>query len=109
MTRPSTLFIKLSQLEKVNMFKGKQSIYFILANNNGQRITRITGDITICSSYPPTDLITVSSEMTLDGSYSYPVTFSVMVSTMAGGEQGKGSYILKAYSTDRNFKLSPMS
>ena len=68
------------------MLQGKQSIYLLLANNNGNRITKISGEITICSTYPPTKLITVSKEAILDNTLSYPVTFSLMVSTMAGGE-----------------------
>lgn len=108
-SRPCTVFIKVSQLEKENMFKGKQFIYFLLANNKGQRVKKISGDITVCNSGKPTDLITVTNEVFLDSTYSFPTTFSLMVSTTKGGDEGKGSFILKVYSTDANFKLEEMN
>ena len=108
-TAPCTVFIKLRQNEAENMFKGKQCIYFLLANNNGQRVQRISADITVCSSYPPTDLIAVTGEVALDSSYSYPRTFTLMVTTMKGGPEGTGSYILRVYSTDKHFTLQPMA
>eukprot|EP01022_Parablepharisma_sp_SALTPOND_P028425 TRINITY_DN70944_c4_g1_i1.p1 TRINITY_DN70944_c4_g1~~TRINITY_DN70944_c4_g1_i1.p1 ORF type:complete len:1780 (-),score=174.97 TRINITY_DN70944_c4_g1_i1:1708-7047(-) len=107
-TRPCTMFVKLTQKEKLNMFNGKESIYFLIANNDGERVNRVSSDITVASSYPPTNLITVSSEVILDSSFTYPIDLTVMVSTMAGGPQVKSSYTLKVYCTDKNFTLTPM-
>ena len=91
------------------MFKGRQAIYFLLANNNGERVSRISPSITVCSSYPPTDLIAVTNEVTLDSSYSYPYTFSLMVTTMKGGSDGTGSFRVSVYSTDKNTTLKEMT
>ena len=91
------------------MFKGKQAIYFLLANNGGQRVTRIAPSITVCSSYPPTDLIAVTNEVVLDNSYSYPYTFTLMVTTMKSGDEGTGSFRVSVYSTDKRATLKRMA
>jgi len=106
--RPSTLFIKLSQKEKVDMFKGQNSIYYVLANNGGKRIVKAKGEETIATSFQPTCMLTISGEVVLDDSLSYPCKLSLMVCTMAGGPSVNASYSLTVYSTDLDFKISPM-
>jgi len=102
-TKPSTLFIMLTQSERVNMFRGKQLIYFFVANNNRKRIKKISNSIKFASTYPPIDLITVSKELVVDNNMFYPVNLTIMVSTQAGGIEG--NYTLKVHCTDEKFDL----
>eukprot|EP00826_Nyctotherus_ovalis_P009208 TRINITY_DN12426_c0_g1_i1.p1 TRINITY_DN12426_c0_g1~~TRINITY_DN12426_c0_g1_i1.p1 ORF type:complete len:623 (+),score=182.50 TRINITY_DN12426_c0_g1_i1:23-1870(+) len=104
--KPATLFIMLTQNERVNMFKGKQRIYFFVATNNGQRITKINSKIKLASTYPPVDLITISKELAVDNKMFYPLNLTVMVSTQDGGIEG--SYNLTIHCTDESFDLNLM-
>jgi len=105
-TKPSTLFIELTQLDTINMSQGKHSIYFFIGNNGGKRINKTSRDIRVCSSYPPTKLITITKEFMLDNNYFYPINLSVIVATEAKGAVGK--YLLKIYCTDEDFWLTKM-
>ena len=90
------------------MFKGKLPIYFLVANNGGERI--ITKNSTmVCDSGTPTDLITVTKEIVMDSSFSYPATLSILVASTIAGESGNGSYTLKVYCTDQTFTLTPLN
>lgn len=105
-TRPCTIFVELTQCKTVSMFQGEQSIYFFIANNNGERIKNTTRDIRVCSSYPPTNLITVSKELIVDNNFFYPLTLTLMVCTEEAGVEE--DYILKVYTTDPYFTFTKM-
>lgn len=90
------------------MLAGKQPIYFCVANNNGQKVSKIPNNAIIYSSTPPTNLLTVTTELVLDGNYSYPCKLSIMIASLNAGDEGKGSFFLKIYSTDQKFSLTQM-
>jgi len=80
-------FIVLTQNQTINMFKGENNILFMVQRNNGRRVSSTSADLLVGMSGPPTNLISVSAEMTLDAP-SFPYTFSLMVACATEGVEG---------------------
>jgi hypothetical protein len=80
---------------------------FMVQKNGGKRVTTASLDLLAGTSGAPTDLITVSAQVTLDAP-SFPYTFSLMVaSTLTAADGGEGKYTLNVYCSD-SFKIAPM-
>ncbi len=86
-------------------FKGKQNIMFLVAANDGKKITKIDKNALVARSGNPTNLATVSSEVTFDTSYTYPYTFTMLVANTNHGVEGEGTYDLRIYCNDPAFKV----
>ncbi len=70
---------------------------FLLQKNDGKRVKSASLDLLAGSSGAPTDLITVSAEISLEAP-TYPYTFSLMVATANAG--GEGKYEMNIQCTD---------
>jgi len=95
--RRCSVFVSLTQVERIDMFRGKFPIMFMVQKNDGKRVKSASLDLLSGSSGAPTDLITVSAEISLEAP-TYPYTFSLMVATANAGAEGK--YELNIQCTD---------
>lgn len=91
------------------MLTGKQPIFICIANTGGKKIAKISKDIVIFTSSPPSDLLSICQELTVDDTYSYPLTLTIMVASANAGKAGEGTFFLKVSSTDKSFTLAPLS
>lgn len=99
-TKPAPLFIQMTQFEKINMFKGKQFIMFVVQNIDG-RITRMDKNAIICLSGKPVNLNVISNEIQLTTQYSYPLKLTILAANTAHGKEGEGKFELKIYSLSK--------
>jgi hypothetical protein len=97
-TKPAPLFIQMTQFEKINMFKGKQFIIFVLQTINGKRITRMDKSSILGMSGKPVNLNIVSSEITLTTEHSYPLTVTIVAANTNHGKEGEGKFMLNVFS-----------
>eukprot|EP01022_Parablepharisma_sp_SALTPOND_P018333 TRINITY_DN298_c0_g2_i2.p1 TRINITY_DN298_c0_g2~~TRINITY_DN298_c0_g2_i2.p1 ORF type:complete len:1600 (-),score=108.51 TRINITY_DN298_c0_g2_i2:6731-11431(-) len=51
-TKPTTIFVKLTQSEKVNSYQGMHSVFIILLANDGRKAQTSDSPKTVCSSLP---------------------------------------------------------
>lgn len=72
---------------------------FMVQKNGGKRITSTAADLLVGTSGSPIDLLTVSTQISLDAS-SYPYTFTLMVASSNSGPEGEGRYQLNIYCTE---------
>ena len=70
---------------------------FLLMKEKGQRIYKLKRDNIIGQSGNPTNLKSITAEIELDKSVSYPYTFSLMVASAFGGEKGESEFDLKIF------------
>ena len=68
---PGTLFIELTQKDKVNMLKGKHMIVFFLSNVGGGIIDRMDRNTILGMSGQPINLNVVSSEIVLTNKLTF--------------------------------------
>lgn len=101
-SKPSTLFVSLTQKNTVDMFKGKLFIVFMVYRGK-KRIVN-PGSKMVGSSGSPTDLKTVSAEINLDQAGDYVI----LCAQMLKGEAGHGEYMLKVVVDDKKAKLSEL-
>jgi hypothetical protein len=78
---------------------------FLVAANDGKKITKIDKNALVARSGNPTNLATVSSEVAFDTSYTYPYTFTMLVANTNHGVEGEGTYDLRIYCNDPAFKV----
>ena len=97
--KPCSLFILVTQAEALDTFKGKLPIMFLLLKNKGKRLVKLKRDLIVGQSGNPTNLKTITAEIPLDNSLSYPYTFSLMVASAVAGERGESAFTVKVYST----------
>jgi len=98
LSSPGPIFIQMTQLDKVNMFKGKHFIMYLLQNTNGGRFTRIDKNTLLGMSGKPTNLNVVSSEIQLTNKNSYPLVTTLLVANTQNGEEGEGKFEVSIYS-----------
>ncbi len=89
----------MTQAEALDTFKGKLPIMFLLTKNKGKRIIKLQRNMIIGQSGNPTNLKTITAEIPLDKSVSYPYTFSLMVASALAGQRGESKFSIKIYST----------
>ena len=87
------------------MFKGKHAIFFMVAKNNGKRITKVDKNTMVCKSGNPVNLNIVTAECDFDKSVSYPYTFTLMIANAENGAEGEGEFEIALYATDPNIKV----
>lgn len=102
---PCSLFIKLTQNERISQVAGAQAIMYCIAKNEDERITNVKSGDFLYSSLPPINSISITNELILDSDYSYPFNLTIMVATL---EAKKGTFMLKVWCTDQDFDLTPM-
>ena len=108
--KPSTAFIKVTQKEALNAFKGRSPIFFMVAKNKGYRVTRMNREIMVGKPAPPTDLKVISAEVVFDASMDYPQTFTIMAASAYAGEKGEGQFDIKVYVNNQfEFKKIPFN
>lgn len=94
---PGTLFIEMTQKDKVNMFKGKHMIMFFASNIGGRVIERMDRNVIIGMSGQPTNLNVISSEIILSNKLTYPFTATLLASNSEHGKAGEGKFELRIY------------
>lgn len=99
-TKPCVSFITLTQMECVDMFKGRSPIMFLIYSNN-RKVAEVGKGI-IASSGKPTDLRIVSNEITLEKAGSY----IILVTAMYQGERGTGAFELNVIVDDLKATLT---
>lgn len=108
-TRPCDGFISLTQFtNRINMFKGKNSIFFMVSKVGGKRITKVDKATLLCKSGNPINLNIITSECDFDKSVKYPYKFTVLVANTDRGQAGEGEFELAVYATDKNIKVEPL-
>ena len=107
-TKPCDGFIMMAQKDKVNMFKGKHAIFFMVSKNNGKRITKVDKNTMICRSGNPVNLNIITAECDFDKSVSYPYKFTIMLANAEHGKDGEGEFEFGVYATDPNLKVEEL-
>ena len=88
------------QKDKINMFKGKHSILFMVSKVGGKLIKTVDKATLVCRSGAPTNLNIMTSECDFDKTVSYPYKFTMMVANAEHGADGEGEFELSVYATD---------
>jgi len=104
-TKPSTIFIKTNQSEKVSSYEGKYSLFVAILKNDGNKAYMSDSQKIVSSSLPPINLISVTAELLVDMFYTFPYTFTVV----AGMYNSTSKYTMKFYSTDPKFTVRKMN
>ena len=107
-TKPCDGFVMLKQMDKVNMFKGKHSIFFMVSKLNGQRIKKVDKSVIVCRSGNPINFNIVTSECDFDRTVSYPYKFTLMLANGENGAAGEGKFEASVYATDPNFTVTKL-
>ena len=108
-TKPCDGFISLTQKTKVNTFKGKNSIFFMVSKLGGKLISKVDKQTLVCKSGNPINLNIITAECDFDKSVKYPYTFTLMVANTEKGSEGEGAYTVELYATDPKCKIEPLS
>ena len=96
------------QYDKENMFRGKHSIFFMVAKNGGKRITKVDKQTMVCRSGNPINLNIITAECDFDKSVSYPYKFTLLVANAENGKDGEGNFDVTVYATDENIKIESL-
>jgi len=104
-TKPTTIFVKLTQEDKVSTFQGKNSIFLISLANDGKRARTSDNTKTVSSSLPPINYVSVTAELVVDLFYSLPYTFTLV----CGALKTAGKFSIKVYSTDPNMAVEKIN
>ena len=107
-TKPCDGFVSLMQKDKVNMFKGKHSIFFMVSKTGGKRISKVDKTTLVAKSGNPINLNIITAECDFDKSVSYPYKFTIMLANAEHGEEGEGEFEFLVYATDPNMKVEPI-
>ncbi len=97
----------MTQFDKINMFKGKNNIFFMVYKNNGERISKQNSKMQI-SRAGPINLNTITEECDFDKSVKYPYTFTILIANMNHGKEGEGEFELAVYARDPNVTVKPL-
>lgn len=95
---PGVAFIKMSQKDQENMFRGKHNIMFMVSRNGGERITRVDKKKLVIMSGPPINLNTITAEIRFDKSVSYPYTYTLLAANTEQRPEGEGEFELDVFS-----------
>jgi hypothetical protein len=98
LSAPGPLFIQMTQFDKVNMFKGKHYIMFLLQSSSGERFASIDKKVMLGMSGKPTNLNVISAEIDLTNRNSFPLTATLLVANTSNGKEGEGKFELKIFS-----------
>lgn len=96
------------QKDKVNMFKGKHSIFFMVSKVEGKRIKAVDKTTMVCRSGNPVNLNIITSECDFDKSVKYPYNFTIMIANSEHGAEGEGEFEFAVYATDANVKVAEL-
>lgn len=96
------------QYDRENMFRGKHSIFFMVAKNGGKRITKVDKQTMVCRSGNPINLNIITAECDFDKSVSYPYKFTLLVANAENGKDGEGNFDVTVYATDENIKIESL-
>lgn len=96
---PGHVFIEMNQFEKINMFKGKHFIMFLVQNTKGGKVMRMDRDGILAMSGQPTNLNSISTEFTLTNKMTYPAKVTLLAANTEHGKEGEAKFKLKVYST----------
>ena len=91
------------------MFKGKQTIFFMMNKLAGQKIKTIDKGSEVCRSGAPINLNLISTQCEFPKNLSYPYEFTVLVANMNKGREGEGTFTLGVYAQDKSLSLSELS
>jgi hypothetical protein len=90
------------------MFKGKNSIFFMVSKVGGKHITKVDKASLLIKSGNPINLNIITSECDFDKSVKYPYKFTLMVANTDNGPKGEGEFEISLYSTDKNIEIKAM-
>jgi hypothetical protein len=91
------------------MFKGKNSIFFMVSKVGGKHITKVEKATLVCKSGNPINLNIITAECDFDKSVKYPYKFTLMIANTEKGEAGEGDFEVALYATDKNIKIEPLA
>ena len=100
-TKPSAIFIKMTQSQKVSSFQGKYAIFVMIIAKDGKLAYKVDKTKNVASSLPPINSVSVTAELFADAFYAYPCKFTVV----AGMNDSKSEFTLNFYSTDNAFQV----
>ncbi len=108
-TSPATLFVKMTQSEKVSSCQGKHALFMILALNEGKRVNSFQNINIASSTLPPTNMLSISTEALIDTSYILPVQFTLIVgANHMSGEAVATTFNIKFYCTDKRMRVNTL-
>lgn len=103
--KPTTIFVKLMQSERLSSYQGKHSIFVAILKNEGKKAYMSDSGKIVSSSLPPINMVSVTAELLVDMFYTFPYTFTVV----AGAMDSLSQYSIKFYSTDPQFTVRKMN
>ena len=98
---PGPLFIQMNQFEKVNMFKGKHYIFFMVQNVGGGKIKRMDRKAILGMSGQPINLNVISNEINLTKKLSYPARVTLLAANTQNGKEGEAKFAFKVYARSK--------
>lgn len=91
------------------MFRGKHSIFFLVAKNNGKRIKALDKNTILAKSGNPINLNIITAECDFDKSVSYPYKFTMLIANTApAAAGGEGEFEFSVYATDPLVKVKDL-
>lgn len=96
------------QMDRENMFRGKHSMFFMVAKVGGKRITKVDKNTMLCRSGAPINLNIITSECDFDKSVRYPYKFTLLIANAEHGETGEGKFESLIYATDPNIVVKEL-
>lgn len=97
LSSPGPLFIQMTQFDKVNMFKGKHYIMYLVQKSTGGKIERMDRKEILGMSGKPINLNIVSNEIEFTKAHTYPLTVTLLAANTENGPEGEGKFELKIF------------
>eukprot|EP00826_Nyctotherus_ovalis_P046264 TRINITY_DN5203_c0_g7_i2.p1 TRINITY_DN5203_c0_g7~~TRINITY_DN5203_c0_g7_i2.p1 ORF type:complete len:489 (+),score=145.22 TRINITY_DN5203_c0_g7_i2:152-1618(+) len=101
LTKPATIFLKMTQSEKTSSFQGKHAIFVMVLAKDGKIADKKDTTKMVSSSLPPTNYVSVTAELFADAFYAYPCKFTVV----AGMNDSTSGFTLNFYSNDHGIEV----
>jgi hypothetical protein len=96
-SKPGSAFIQMNQFEKVNMFKGKHFIMWLIQRTGGGLIKKMNRKAILGMSGQPINLNIVSAEVTFPKTLSYPQKVTLLAANTKHGKEGEAKFAIKIH------------
>eukprot|EP00830_Metopus_es_P010379 TRINITY_DN19986_c0_g1_i1.p1 TRINITY_DN19986_c0_g1~~TRINITY_DN19986_c0_g1_i1.p1 ORF type:complete len:312 (+),score=45.61 TRINITY_DN19986_c0_g1_i1:2-937(+) len=105
--QPTTLFVKMSQFEKVNSFLGEKCLFLVISDNKGKKTPFCKTDHTLVTSLPTSPYVSVTTEVFIDASYMLPISLTLVAGAVDKKLMGSPcKFALRVFSTDKKMQVT---